>query len=199
MRLIKIMLIVLVVAACKLHAQTVISDSNLTFQPDNTLPPANYRFTAFQNVAATDPTSMWFKYDGTNVLFVSENIDQGSDWYVVQPGDFFTQTTAGSYPPLVTPGPVGHPQVNVGDGDIWLGVATGQSIVSSTAQRSVFGWVLLRPTFPGSGTLTMIRNAMSYASPGIIVGTTTVVPEPCLASLLVAAACLWGSIRTRRK
>jgi len=131
---------------------------------------------------------MLLKYDGASVLYVNENIDEGSDWYVVQPGNVFTKSSidAGTFPRLVTFGPVGYPAVNVGTGDSYLGVNTGVVGVGTYPWRSVFGWVHLRPSAPGSNMLTMVDNVMSYDSAGIVVGTTTVVPEPsAFAGILV--------------
>jgi hypothetical protein len=101
--------------------------------------------------------------------------DEGSDWYVVHPGDAFSQATiaAGRFTPLVTFGPVIHPPASVGD-DFYLGISTGKGF-DIPADRTVFGWVHLRQKSDGR---SMVENVMSYASRGIIVGTTTIVPEP---------------------
>jgi hypothetical protein len=57
----------------------------------------------------------------------------------------------------------------VGFGDFYLGIWTP----FSSSEQS-FGWVHLAPV---NGVLTMINNVMSYKSPGIVIGTKTIVPE----------------------
>jgi PEP-CTERM motif len=47
------------------------------------------------------------------------------------------------------------------------------------------------------GVLTMVKNVMSYDSRGIIVGTTTVVPEPITWMLLMGAVAVPHTLRRR--
>jgi hypothetical protein len=56
-------------------------------------------------------------------------------------------------------------------------------------RHAPYGWVHLRPV---NGVLTMVGNVMSYGSPGIVVGTTMLVPEPATWALATVAglACL---------
>jgi hypothetical protein len=178
--------------SANLQAQTVIQNSNLLFGPDNNLPPANYAFTVYQDAARTDPTSVWFKYDGSKMQLINTNIDQGSDWYVVHSGDEFSRANigAGQFPTLIrvslTNGtPIPGPSLNVGTGDFWLGVATGTVLFG---ERTVYGWAHMHPV---GSVLTMVDNTVSYNSLGIVVGTTTVVPEPATISTAICSL-LWG-------
>jgi hypothetical protein len=161
-------------AAC---GQTVIRNDNLVFRPNS----GGFEFSVYQDVGATEHTCVWFNYDGTNVSLDNICLDEGSDWYAVAPGDVFSRATiaAGRFTPLVTFGPVGYPPAFVGPGDFSLGVSTGIGY-DIPRDRTVFGWVLLRP---GLGGLTMVENAMSYESQGILVGTVRLVPEPSAITL----------------
>ena len=116
--------IICLAISSSLQAQTVISNSNLLLSPG--LFGADYTFSVYQNAAATNGTAFYFDYDGTKVTYVTELIDEGSDWYVVKPGDAFTPANiqAGLFTPIVTFGPVGYGPINVGSGDFWLGVST---------------------------------------------------------------------------
>jgi hypothetical protein len=194
--------------ASTLHAAVVVEDSNLSWGPGSIggpfpgVPDANYAATIFQDAGASDFTSAWFYYDGTGLRGISENLDEGSDWYVVGPGQVFSNHTIqqGLFAPLITQGPNFHPPVAVASGqDIYLGVASSGGYVD----RDVFGWVLLRPIGASvppilTPTLTMIDNAMSYDSEGIIIGTGTAVPEPGAALLAAFGVWLFVGSKVRR-
>ncbi len=195
----RVALVAYFVFTSSLHAATVITDDNLSWGPGSIggspgVPDANYGATIFQDAGATDPTSAWFYYDLTTIRGINENIDEGSDWYVVSPGDTFDKQSIENelFAPLITLGPVFHPAVDVGFGqDIFLGVNSGQGF--GPDDRNVFGWVLLRPI---AGVLTMVENVMSYDSPGIVIGTTTLVPEPATRTMVVCGAfVLFGWLR----
>jgi hypothetical protein len=114
----------------------------------------------------------------------------------VKNGDVFSPENiqAGLFTRLVTFGPVIYPAADVGLSDFWLGVATGHNLSSN---RTAFGWAHLQPTSPSSTGLMMLANVMSYDSRGIIVGTTTLVPEP--ATIWFVAIGLPVLLRRRRK
>jgi hypothetical protein len=193
----------LVAISANLQAQTVVQNSNLAISAYSGQPPANYAFTVYQNIAGTDPTSVFFKYDGSHMQAINTNIDQGSDWYIVHSGDEFSRANvaAGQFPTLiqVSPGtPIPGPSLTVGTGDFWLGVATGTVLFG---ERTVYGWVHLHPTAPFSTTLQMVDNVMTYNSLGVIVGTTTaLVPEPSSIAMAACAlaSCLSGGFWRRK-
>ena len=202
MRLLNLTLLFVLFSVSAAEAQTVISDTNLSLlSPNNSTPGANFSVLVWQNAAATNPTTVWLKYDGTHVSFGNINLDEGSDWYLVHPGDHFDKATiqSNAFPAIVTFIVFNLPAVTVGSGDFYLGVNTGLGFEPDLfhRQRTVFGWVHLQPVSPGSTTLVMLGNVMSYDSPGIIVGTTTLVPEPGAAALF--AVGLIGMIVRRHR
>jgi hypothetical protein len=128
-------------------------------------------------------------YSGQSLIVTDLTADEGSDWYLTSAGDVFSAATidAGLFPLLTdavarmsatTP-------VSVGPDDFYLGVRTGFGFTADRPNRTAYGWVHLRSV---NGLLTMVENVMSYDSRGIIVGTTTVVPEPALSVLAIALA-----------
>jgi hypothetical protein len=144
-------------------------------------------------------TEVGFQYDGTKIKTSVIALDEQSDWFLVQPGNIFSDATiqAGQFPAIlnVLPPPQGG-EVTVGPGEFYLGIRTGRGFVGpGQPRRNAYGWVHLRPE---NGALTMVQNVMSYNSRGIIVGTTTVVPEPA-ALALVAVAALFGLGLKRRQ
>ncbi len=87
--------------------------------------------------------------------------------------------------------------------DIYLGVSTGLGFsptIGGKPNRAVYGWVHLHALLSSinNAVLQMVENVMSYDSPGIIVGTTTLVPEPASASMFLCAIAGVLSGRRRR-
>jgi hypothetical protein len=111
-----------------------------------------------------------------------------NDWYLVSPGDVFSEATRATYPAMFEDNRPGPP-VEVGASDFYLGF----HLPVSTA----YGWVRLRPI---GGAVTMVANAVAYSSRGIVVGTTQVVPEPTSAAVLpIALAALICKLRITRR
>jgi hypothetical protein len=75
---------------------------------------------------------------------------------------------------------------------IYLGVSTGKW--TDPRPRTAYSWVHLRPV---NSVLTMVADIMSYSSPGIIVGTTTLVPERAAWALVTIADLACFSRRPR--
>lgn len=196
-------LVGLLYASCA-SAQTVIVNNNIGLQSPNVSPFANVSLGVWQDAAATNPTAVSLNYDGTHITYVNADLDEAADLYLVHLGDYFDPMTihSNSFPTIVAFAQPISP-VTVGPTDFYLGVSTGIGFDNIpggiSPHRTAFGWVHLQPASPGSTTLVMLGNAMSYDSPGIIVGTTTLVPEPTAAALL-ALAGLVGTIggRVRR-
>lgn len=188
--------------ATGLHAQTVYVNSHIIaghtgpphgsqriffdLSKDGTPPP----FHTIPTACVDCNTGIDFEYDGATIKVGSVTLDEGSDWFLVQPGDRFSRATinAGQFPTIINylPPPPQLGEVTVGSGEFYLGVSTGRGWVPAppNPSRTAFGWVHLRPV---DGVLTMVSNVMSYHSPGIIVGTTTLVPEPATCVLVAAA------------
>jgi hypothetical protein len=87
------------------------------------------------------------------------------------------------------------PPTTVGSGDFHLGLALEYYTPGPETGLDVFGWVHLKPV---DGLLTMIENVISYDSPGIIVGTMEIVPEPNVGGLLVPTAATGLAMRRGR-
>lgn len=183
-----------------LHAQTIYVNSHI-IAVSRSFPSPRIGFSLSKNgfepplgpsvpasvTCADCETSISFSYDGARIKFENVTLDGGSDWFLVQPGDTFSRATinAGQFPTIINilPPPLGG-EVTVGSGEFYLGVSTGMWFGPDMRSRTAYGWVHLRPV---DGVLTMVENVMSYNSPGIIVGTTTLVPEPATGVLVTAA------------
>ncbi len=198
--------------ATALHAQTIYVNSHI-IAVSRSFPSPRIGFSLSKNgvepplgpsvpasvTCADCETSASFDYDGTRIKLFTFTLDGGSDWFLVEPGDTFSRATinAGQFPTIINvlPPPRFMPpeqlgEVTVGSGEFYLGVSTGMWIGPDLRSRTAYGWVHLRPV---DGVLTMVENVMSYNSRGIIVGTTTVVPEPAAWALVTIAglACLF--------
>jgi PEP-CTERM motif len=187
----------LLFCVANLHADTVI-DSNFIVTPDSSFPPANYRFTVYQDQAGTDPTSILVELSGSTLTAITWNVDEEADYYLVPNLAVFTAATiaSGQFPPLFV---VDHAySLNVGFGDFYLGINTGQGASGGHPNRNVFGWAHFVNDQTG---LHMIGNAVTYGNAGIIVGTTTVipVPEPSTLALAGIGTCLIAFAAVRKK
>jgi hypothetical protein len=194
--------------ATGLHAQTIYENSRILAVP-NSFPTPGIGFHLSKNgfepplgpsvppsVSCGDcETGIAFLYDGARIKLESFTLDGGSDWFLVEPGDAFSRATinAGRFPTIINllPPPAGG-EVTVGPGEFYLGVSTGMWVGPDVRSRTAYGWVHLRPV---DGVLTMVENVMSYNSPGIIVGTTTIVPEPAPWALVTMAGLAFLSRR----
>jgi hypothetical protein len=178
-------IIACVLSTSTLPAATVVSNANLNWQASPPQSTTSYTATIFQDAAATDHTLAWFDFDGTSIKSAGAAVDESSDWYVMNAGEEFSkQAILNGLPSPLVISAVISPPVTVGfEQEFYLGVNTGLGFESGF--RNVFGWVLLKPI---GGVLTMVDNAVSYDSQGIIVGTTTVVPEPSATAIFVGAA-----------
>jgi hypothetical protein len=178
--------IVCVAFASHLHGQTVVPNDNILFAVD---PSGDIGFRVSKYIqhgfgADCDPvgcfTDISMQYDGQTLQPATVTLDEQSDCFLVAAGVAFTATavSAGQFPVIHQtnwPDPAIVGQVVVGPGEFYLGVRTGAGFDGGPPNRTAYGWVRLRPN---DGTLTMVENVMSYNSPGIVVGTTIVVPEP---------------------
>lgn len=208
-----------VIKACLLIAvdltQSVPAANALTVLPNRAQVASasfeEFRTTVLQTVGG-DFTSTWFETDAFSTLeVVSWNLDDESDWYVVQPGELFSAAgiAAGEYPVLFTlddPRPP-VPLYFAPDGFLYLGFNTGVSYdddwpVELADFRDVFGWLKLG--LDHNFVWYAADSAAAYDATGIIVGTTVGVPEPStaiLSGLAVAAlavACRHYSVGDQR-
>lgn len=177
---------------------TIVTDASVEFWPID-LPNGKYVSRVDQDVFG-DYTDTWFEFTidvGGYFLRVTQwNIDEEADWYLVDAGDSFSKEAiaANKFTPLFTTDHA-YPAVNVSPypaTDFYLGVNTG---INLPDYREAFGWVHFR--IVNGVTLTMVDNVMSYHSPGIVVGTTQLVPEPAACHLLLVGMLSILKLRSR--
>jgi hypothetical protein len=172
----------------------VIENTHLTFEP-NTIFGADYAATVQQDAAASTYTQTGFTFRSSQLAVVWGNVDEGSDWYLVSAGDEFdAQTIAQHRFTILTIGGLPGASISILPGDFYLGVNTGVYTGGPPSlARDAYGWVKLHSQ---AGALTVVSNAVAYDPNGIIVGTTTIAPEP---GWLLAAALVLPSLLARRR
>jgi len=182
----------LVLTCLEAQAATVVVDSNISL----TVPIGgfeDYELTVQQNPVFDDnPTGIVFDRDGlTRLRFVNHNIDEGSDWYLANLGDSFSKETieSDSFVTFFSASADVHNVIDVGFSEFYLGVNTGQGPpVGGFSPRDVFGWAKFRNSPSG---LELLESAVAYQTDGIIIGTTTTIPEPSsLLLVVICGACL---------
>jgi hypothetical protein len=140
-------------------------------------PEANTYIAVDQTVQG-DYTGSIVNYDAAKgaLTFLSYNADEGSELFLVKPGDALTITSQSNFVSLYT---LQNTPVQVGQ-DFYLGVGTrsGSDPGFSWANHAwtSFGWAHLQ--VDGQGQLKVVNSAMAFREPGIVVGTLTAVPEP---------------------
>ena len=140
------------------------------------------------------------------LLFNNITLDEGSDWFVTNPGDLFTRDSidAGQFNflpiQLESAIPGGSLDVEVGE-SFFLGVNTGSSDdffnfgVPFDSIRQHFGWgeFLINQ----NGELQILDSAVAYDLGGIVIGTSTAIPEPSSGLLMLAGAAFLFLRRSR--
>lgn len=173
--------------------------SNFIAVLDPSFPGAQYRFSVYQDEAGIDPTSLFVDLNGQVMTAIGWNVDEEADYYLVPNLAVFSAATisSGIFPPLFV---LDQPHaLNVGFGDFYLGINTGQGFSGGQPTRNVFGWAhLVNNQQTG---LQMIGNAVTYGNAGIIVGTTNVipVPEPSILALTALGSLLLVVIAARKR
>lgn len=187
------------IAACALAAAAsanavVVSGTQILLSQGST-GISNYAITAIQEPDRMDTTTMWFNAttNGQSTVLqpVSWNVDQEADYYLVQQGAAFTKESiaSGQFKPLFT---LDHPySLEVPkDAIFYLGVTTTQTrwpgdgtSTGGGFRRNVFGWASIQN---GPDGLKLLDSAMTYnGEGGIIIGTTTAVPESTTWALML--------------
>lgn len=169
-------------------AQSQVVPGNLSIAPNSgPFPGVNLVLSVNKTPACNDSicnTRAGFQYADGSLRLVWTNLDEGSQWYRVQPGDIFNAATFTNYQEFVG-------QTFVVGSDFFLGVRTGIGVANGQVRRDVHGWAHIKES---GGTFTMLGAAASYGS-GIIVGSLAV-PEP--STLILAALAAVAGTRSVR-
>lgn len=148
-------------------------------------------FHVYQTFEKTDYTGFMFMFlSGSTYQYMGSYIDEGLDLYRTSAGAAFAPGTVsnGSFTPFV------YSSNYVLTGDFFVGLVTPSKDSSFATLPPAYGWARLRSS---NGVLSLVDHAIDYSGNGLIVGTTTVVPEPGSGILFVTAAC--GLLHRRRR
>lgn len=145
-----------------------------------------------------DGTAVFLQYDSTRVVITGGLADEGANFFIVQPGDRVSKSPilAHEFPPLTHPNGYQH-----NGNDFYIGIAAPLMQWQQFPPQELpympneFGWVHLQPD---GDQLRMLANVMSYESLGIIVGTSTLVPEPTTAAMAVTGVTAIAFLRRRK-
>lgn len=134
-----------------------------------------------------DYTGSFLMHDAAanTLTFLTRNVDEGSELFLVNPGDVLSSDTIASLPPSARLTWGGAQTVGE---DFYLGVRTGSGTDpgfdwADLTTRTTFGWAHFRED--ASGRLFIVDSAMAFREPGIVVGTVQAVPEPATWALLL--------------
>ena len=173
----------------------IVEDTNITVNSN----PGSFALEVLQS-PEFDVTQVFGEVavSGSTATLLLNNtaLDEGSDWFVTNPGDLFTRDSieAGQFNFLpITEPASGSLDVEVGE-SFFLGVNTGSSEdffsgvggfgVPFDSIRQHFGWgeFLINQ----NGELQILDSAVAYDLGGIVIGTSTAIPEPSSGLLMLA-------------
>ncbi|HEX8325082.1 MAG TPA: hypothetical protein VF595_14350 [Tepidisphaeraceae bacterium] len=169
----------------------------MSFQQSTAMPGSNYAIGVAQALehSMVDITTTWFllatpipaNASAFRFQAVNHNVDEASDWYLAPAGAHFTPSNiaANQFTPLVVENTF-YPSVRmINDTTYYLAFDTG--LLPEPTRGEVLGWLQVRYT---TGMLTLLSSGVAYGEPGIVIGSTTVVPEPAGLLALAAVALL---------
>lgn len=142
-----------------------------------------YSLLIYQNEDKTDYTEIFVQLNGNMLSALSSCMDEGSDWYLVD------NTTSLDYSnPLIqtTETSIETYTVDVGYGNFYLAVNTGNEYGYGWPPRNIYGWAELNNT---NGQLSMISNEVTYESNMVMAVAFVSVPEPSSIILLFLGLC----------
>jgi len=176
----KIGLLLLLGAQCVRSAVVVNTNVSLGSGDFGQFPVYDYALTIEQYPPpGASITSIFFDRSAQNLIYRSMNLDGGSYWYFAELNHIFTPNNIAQDNFTLFNQPDQSFQVPYGD--FYFGVRTfsdqGENIQG-------FGWALMNNSESG---LALLGSAITYDQPGIIIGTTTTVPEPGIMGLLLPA------------
>lgn len=161
--------------------------------------PAVNAYIGVHQTVQGDYTGSDVNYDAAKgtLLFQGYNADEGSELFLVKPGDALTSTSQGDFVSLYT---LFNTPAQVGQ-DFYLGVGTrsGSDPGFSWAEHawSSFGWAHFQAD--DQGQLKIIDSAMAFRELGIVVGTLTAVPEPSTFALMGLGLAGLAALRAKRR
>jgi hypothetical protein len=190
--------VLVTVACCSSARGHVVQNTNFTW---NQVSSGLYSSTIIQALNG-DYTDMGFRLDATGLRIAYYALDESAGIYLVNQGDELNRASlhSGQLIPIPRESAVPSVQVPYSSEGFYLGVVTGTQFTGDIG--GVFGWVHLRRL--SEDAAIMLGNAMSYGADGIIVGTTTEIPEvvglvPCCAALVaVKSTRSWCRMRRAR-
>jgi hypothetical protein len=189
-----------VMFAASAHAVVAPGHWRLDYPPAQSTSSANLIVSVDQTIDGDDTPTL-FDYDASagTLRFVTLALDEGSELFLVKPGDLLSNHTAGTLLPSLFA--FDAPSVNVGH-DFYLGVGTrsysdpGYPSVGNHSWTS-FGWSHLQ--LNQQGRLDILGSAMAFQESGIVVGTLQAVPEPSTWTMAcMGVAWLAGRLRKTR-
>ena len=175
-------------------AQTLVEDTNVGLSLGTA--------TIYQDIAGTDPTSIWFSVTSgpssglVTLTFDDFNLDEGSDWYLAELDDVFSETSISNGVHILwggAPNIIGG-TIEVPLGDVYLGINTGSGYYDNF--RDTFGWAQFN--IDDQLNVTLVDNAVAYQSSQIIIGRNAI-PEPACSFFLFSLALANTLIRPKRQ
>jgi hypothetical protein len=171
MRKTQFVAVVFLAFLCREVNSQVIVNVNMFFVATPTLSRFSLGASAFPEHGPTAPcapvgcySGAAFHYDGHSVTQLDSDLLWTPGWYIAEYGEPLNSLTPFN----------GQPEpVEVGTGDFYAGVR-----IPDIDTPFGYGWAHLRSV---NGVLTMVENVMAYGLPGIVVGTTHILPEQATA------------------
>lgn len=185
-------------AALPAHALVESGHWSVSPDPYGVFPDPGAIYIAVDQTPQGDYTGTVLQHDAVanTLTYVTSNVDEGSQLFLVQAGDVFTHASIAALP---TSAGLGG-RITVGE-DFYLGVRTGSASDpgfewGSPEGYTSFGWAHLREG--ADGKLFIVDSAMAFREGGIVVGTMQAVPEPAAWASLVAGLTTLGGLARRR-
>lgn len=172
---------------------TLVINSNIELIQGGPFDPHDYQLTIYQDIAGTDPTSIFFDWTPTSLTLIAYNLDQGSEWYFTQHGDVFTSNAIAAS--AFTLFDIANSPHTIPTGPFYFGANTDQDDPLMFS-RNIFGWAMLSNSPSG---LSLISSAVGYDVPGIIIGENQLVPEPSVGLMMAFGITMMGFIRKVRR
>jgi hypothetical protein len=183
--------IFLIIFGTQWAQSAVVVDTNISLESPAVSLGFEYSFTVEQyRPPGGNTTSIFFDRSAQNLIYRTRNLDGGSFWYFAELNDRFTPESIAEGEFLLFN--QRDQSFEVPYGNFYFGVRTfsdfGEDIQG-------FGWALLNHSEEG---LTLLASAITHEQPGIIIGTTTTIPEPGPITLLMTAFANLALKRRRR-